>query len=303
MSVRRRGFWAGWGGWLTTIAMGTVVVALLVGWVLLWVNRPEGPSMSLLVLGCLAFAGIIAMLATLQVRLQKHWRLRQAEAVFLTGISHNLKTPISGIRAAAQALTASEVDADRRELLLNAIVAETRRLSLRVDNVLETGRLEVERRGTESVLVDVAQLVDATVRDLRPVIETQGGTMHVDGGDPLWVEGDSHGLRLLIDNLVDNALKYSDGKPTLSMSLGTHDGFCHLRIADDGVGFDPDRTDVLFQRFQRGDTGRSGSGLGLPLARAIAQGHGGDVHVHSDGVGLGAVAEVWLPLAQGEHHG
>jgi len=303
MSVRRRSFWAGWGGWLLTIGMAAVVVALLVGWVLLWVYRPEGPSISLLVLGCLAFAGIVAMLTILQVRLQKHWRLRQAEAVFLTGISHNLKTPISGIRAAAQALTSGTVDAERATLLLQAIVAETRRLSLRVDNVLETGRLEVERRATESVLVDMAQLLSGTVRDLRAVVQTQGGSLRWEDVEPIWVVGDTHGLRLLIDNLVDNALKYSERQPRIEMLLSVRDGYCYLRIADGGMGFDPDRSDVLFRRFQRGDTGRAGSGLGLPLARAIAQGHGGDVHVHSDGQGKGAVAEVWLPLAHGEQNG
>ena len=91
-------------------------------------------NLAFLILGTVAFTAIAAVLLTLQNRLHAHWRLRAAEATFLTGISHSLRTPISGIRAAAQALASADLDEAQRARLIDAIVRETRRLGLRVDN-------------------------------------------------------------------------------------------------------------------------------------------------------------------------
>ena len=296
--LRKRGFWAGWGGISTTIAIGGLVVALLVGWVLLWVNRPEGPSILLLVLGCIAFTVVLVGLATLQNRLHAHWRLRQMEATLLTGVSHNMRTPVAAIRAAAQALSQEDLAEEQRVLLRDAIVQETRRLGLRIDNVLETGRLEVESHGNSQVPVSLNDLVQASTEAAQGVIRLRKGSLDVDLEDGLSVLGDPRSLHLMLDNLVDNALTYAEDAPQIAVRMRRYGQHAHLVIVDQGMGFDPQEKARLFRRFQRGDSGRHGSGLGLTLSRAIARGHGGDLHLHSAGVGRGAEAEVWLPLAE-----
>ena len=102
--------------------------------------------------------GVLALLATVQNRLSAYWRLRQAEADYLAGMSHNLRTPVSAIRAAAQALESQDLPPAQRQELLNAIISETRRLALRIDNVLETGRLDVERKAFQASKVDLTAL-------------------------------------------------------------------------------------------------------------------------------------------------
>jgi signal transduction histidine kinase len=298
LTLRRRGFWAGWGGISTTIAIGGLVVALLVGWVLLWVNRPEGPSIVLLVLGCIAFTVVLIGLATLQNRLHAHWRLRQMEATLLTGVSHNMRTPVAAIRAAAQALGQEDLAEEQRVLLREAIVQETRRLGLRIDNVMETGRLEVETRGTAQIPVAFNELVQQCTEAAQGVIRLRGGSLEVDLEEGMSVRGEPGSLHLMLDNLLDNALTYAEDAPQITVTMRRHGEHAHLVITDQGIGFDPAEKARLFRRFQRGDTGRHGSGLGLTLSRAIARGHGGDLHLHSDGVGRGAEAEVWLPLVE-----
>jgi signal transduction histidine kinase len=294
---RRRSFFVGWGGIIITISMCALVVALLVGWVLLWVNRPGGPSITLLVLGCVAFTLVLIVLAVFQQRLWAHWRLRQAEAAYLAGISHNLRTPISAIRAAAQTLQTQSLEPEQREMLLLAIVYESRRLGLRVDNVLETGRLEVERQAFAEIPINLSLLLSAKADEIRGLVSSREGSLSTEFADGIWVTGDEHALRLVIDNLIDNALNYADGAPHLTMLLFELDNFALIRICDQGLGFNPKDSKDLFKRFSRGETGRSGSGLGLSLAQSIARGHGGEIHLFSDGPGKGAVAEVWLPLA------
>lgn len=300
VALRARSFWAGWGGAIITMAMGFLVAALLVGWVLLWVNRPGGANIALLTLGCVAFTLVIAVLATMHNRLTAHWRLRQAEALFLTGVSHSLRTPIGAIRAAAQVLEGGGLEPDREERLVQAIIHETRRLGLRIDNVLETGRLEVERLAFGGELVDIGELLHSVADDMRPVIENRSGTISVIVAGRHRSLGDRRALRLLMDNLVDNAVNHSEDAPEVTIRVDPKDGFVLVQITDKGLGFAPAEAYDLFRRSFRGDSRRQSTGLGLPLGRAIARGHGGELHLYSDGAGTGATAEVWLPMAKGE---
>lgn len=294
----RPSFWSGWGGTLTTLVMAAFVVALLVGWVFLWVQRPGGPNIPLLTLGCIAFTLLLVLLATLQNRIHAHWRLRQAEAIYLAGVSHNLRTPISAIRAAAQALAHTDPTQGGHAELISSIIAETRRLGLRVDNVLESGRLEVERLAFESHPVSLTRMVEAIAEETRAVTRYRGGTFTLRAEPEVWVDGDTRALRLLLDNLVDNALKYSRGTPQLEVRLFSRDAFALVQVMDQGFGCDPEEVRRWMRRARRFDRRRAGTGLGLPLARAIARGHGGDLHLYSEGKDRGATAELWLPLAE-----
>lgn len=297
LRLTRRGFWAGWGGWVITTLVAGVVVALLVGWVLLWVDRPGGPSIPLLTLGCVAFTLVLAVLATLLNRVHAHWRLRQMEALLLAGVSHDLRTPISAVRAAAQALDSDLLTAKQQRELVRAIVRESRRLGLRVDNLLETGRWDVERGAVQTEPMDLSSLLPAVLNEAEPTISDLGGSLEADLDQEAYVVGDPRLLRLLVDNLVDNAIHYSQGAPEISVSLRRENGLVVLRIQDSGIGFPKRAAPALFKRFHRGRSRRSGAGLGLALSRAIARGHGGEVALRSNGPGLGAIAELRLPEA------
>ena len=126
LELRARTFWTGRGGGIITFVMAGFVVALLVGWVLLWLRQPGTVSIVMLTLGSVAFAAVLTSLIVLWTRLRDQFRLRQAEAAFLTGVSHNLRTPISAIRVAAQALQAPGIGPENQERLTQAIVSETR---------------------------------------------------------------------------------------------------------------------------------------------------------------------------------
>ncbi|MFT7624881.1 MAG: signal transduction histidine kinase, partial [Myxococcota bacterium] len=217
--MRARSFWAGWGGGIITVFTGVLMAALLVGWVLLWVNRPGGANIPLLTIGCVAFTLGIAVMVTLHNRLTAHWRLRQAEALFLTGVSHSLRTPIGAIRAAAQLLEGRDIPPDRYDRLVTAIIQETRRLALRVDNVLETGRLEVERAAFGGEAVDVGAVVQATADDLAPVIDNREGKLSVSVSGHAPVLADPRALRLMLDNVVDNALNYAIDHPEIHIDM------------------------------------------------------------------------------------
>lgn len=294
---RRRSFWGGAGGLVTSIVIGSLVVFLLFGWVRLWLAQKDGPSVPLLILGCMGFTIILAFIATLQNRLQTHWRLRAAEAAFLAGFSHSFRTPISAIRAAAQALQSKSLSEAQRSQLLGAIVHETRRLGLRVDNVLETTRQELERSAFSREGVPLDELLQVLIGELEPNVASRRGQVTARIAPEIEVQGDARALRLLFENLLDNALRFGGEAPQIRVFADSIDDLVFVRIEDFGQGFlTAERPDRL-RRFRAGDGGRGGLGIGLAIARSVARGHGGELHLQSKGPGAGAVVEVWLPRA------
>lgn len=302
LRVRRSGFWDGPWGVLVTLLVAGLVVALLVGWVLAWANTTDGPNALWLTLGSVAFAGILLALTTLLITLRASHRLRHAEAAFLTGASHNLRTPLAAIRTATQTLRAApSLSAADRELLYSAVLHETGRLELRIDNLLETARLDLEKIAFVQSVVDLRRLAETVLSEARWAFTAAQGDYELVPGEPVRVQGDERALKLLLENLVDNALKYAGGRPPhVTVTVARSADHAVLRLKDEGLGFDAGSRDELFQRFYRGDTGRPGNGLGLALVRAIARGHDGEIHLASEGPGKGATAELWLPMAPGE---
>jgi signal transduction histidine kinase len=312
--VRRLGFWSGWFGLSTTAAVFLSVIALLVGWVIAYATDDE-PHVWLLILGPIAFSGVLVTLAALYVQLRGAERLRQAENAFLTGASHNLRTPLSAIRAATQTLADEGIAPEDRRMLIEAVLHETNRLELRIDTLLETARIDFERRPYLTERIDLVALLSDIVRDARWAVAIRQGTfrfavedttvMSADGAmvgkesiPAIPVNGDRRALRIMFENLIDNAIKSAHEGLTIEILLRRSGDHGVVRVRDHGVGFDIAEAETLFSGRRPGDTRRRGTGLGLPLSRAIARGHHGELRLDSPGVGEGALAEVWLPLAE-----
>lgn len=293
-----RGFWAGPAGLVVALLSMLLVIALLVGWVVVWALDDDGPNATWLTLGPVAFSLLLALLAGLFWSLRRSSRLRAVELAFLTGASHNLRTPLTAIRTGLQTLATTEgLSLEDKRLLFTAVTNETHRLELRIDNLIETARLDLERRPYERRPIDLVTLVREVLDEARWAFAAAGGTFaHPAADEPLMVYGDRRALRLLFENLVDNALKYAEGPPRVDVSCTRSAEHAVVRIRDHGLGFSPTDTPAIFSGSRRGDTGRKGSGLGLRLARVIARGHGGEVRLDSEGLHRGATAEVWLPL-------
>jgi len=282
--------------------MGASVVlllAFLVGWILIWANDEAGPNAVWLTLGPVGFSAVTLLIAAQYWSLRRSNRLRRTESAFLTGASHNLRTPLAAIRAGLQTLsTAGEkLENQDKSRLYEAILHESERLEHRIDNLIETARLDLEQRPFETRVFDLGELVSDVFEDLRWAFIARGGTFTFPAAsEPVLVSADRRALKLLIENLVDNALKFSDLPPSVEATCRSRDGQAIVTVTDHGVGFESNAQ--VFGNHRGGDRHRKGFGIGLRLARAIARGHGGDVTLRSPGPGLGATAELSLPLAE-----
>jgi two-component system phosphate regulon sensor histidine kinase PhoR len=237
--------------------------------------------------------------------------LRRLEAIrrdFVANVSHELKTPLTAIRGLVETiLDDPEMPVDVRQRFLERIEEQTQRLSTLVTDLLTLSRLESESSRREREVVDFRGVVDSSVRRLRGVAEGKG--IHLEtafDGDALWVLGDEEQLRQMVDNLVDNAVKYTPegGRVAVRLRAATEEGTgqteCLLEVDDTGIGIEPRHQERIFERFYRVDKARSrelgGTGLGLSIVKHIAKDTGGSVSLESR-PGLGSTFRVRLPLA------
>jgi signal transduction histidine kinase len=211
--------------------------------------------------------------------------------------SHELKTPLSAIRANVELLRSwGGNDPAARDAALASLDQSSRRASRLVADLLELAKLDREPPLTRTLV-----LLDEVV--LRAVREAQAlrvqVAIRVSRLDEATVRGDPVALEQLLLNLLDNALAASPAEGEVEVSLSAEAGGATVTVSDGGPGIPPDALDRVFERFysKRAGTGaRASAGLGLAIAREIAGGHGGDLLARNRPTG-GAVFELTVPLA------
>lgn len=223
--------------------------------------------------------------------------LKKVEAFrrdFIADVSHEIKTPLTGILGAIDLLSDGESGArgdhalsggvtdEMRGKLLDMIKVNGERLNALAQGILSLARLE--RGDVGDVLsrtrVDLASLVDEITERLAPQATMKGISFVVHAVDPCEVECDAQLIESAISNLVMNAIRHS-GSDYVWISVSREDGKACVTVEDHGVGIPPEHRARVFERFHRVDGSRSaetgGAGLGLAIVRRIAQLHGGDV--------------------------
>ncbi|HZA51476.1 MAG TPA: HAMP domain-containing sensor histidine kinase [Myxococcaceae bacterium] len=227
-------------------------------------------------------------------------RLVRNERELLANVSHELRTPLSRIRVALE--LGEEGDAERARKYLKEIGSDLAELEQLLEDVLTAARLDTSKAGNGFPLhvsaVHAGEFVDSAARRFReawpsrPLVEEITAPLPVIDADPVL-------LRRVLDNLLDNARKYSeDGKP-IRLRAAAVDGVLRVEVADEGIGMSESDLRQLFTPFFRTDRSRArgtgGVGLGLTLARRIVDAHGGSLTAASE-PGRGSTFTVKLPL-------
>jgi two-component system sensor histidine kinase SenX3 len=216
---------------------------------------------------------------------------------FVANASHELKTPVASILAIAETLRhAVAEDPDAAERFLARLESEANRLSRLVRDLLELSRLEGELHEPAPVRLD--QVVRTEVERLRPRAESAGLSLVVENLEPLEALGSEADLALLVHNLVDNAIRYTEEGGRIRVSLAAAGDSAEIAVDDTGIGIPSRDLDRVFERFYRVDPARSretgGTGLGLAIVRHVAGSHRGEVRVESV-LGAGSTFTVMLP--------
>jgi len=233
-------------------------------------------------------------------------RIKQLERVrqeFVANVSHELKTPLTLLRGAAETLLDGGLeDEAHRRRFVEAIQRHAERLQRIVDDLLELARLEQPGIQPGEGDVDLAALARGVAESFREAAAARGLALEVEVGTaPIPVRGDAAMLERALANLVDNAVKYTQaGSVRVAAGGSGETAWCEVR--DTGPGIPPEHLPRIFERFYRVDQGRSrelgGTGLGLSIVRHVAELHGGRVSVESE-LGRGSTFRVELPMGGG----
>lgn len=216
---------------------------------------------------------------------------------FLGDASHQLRTPLTTIRASLDLARRPDVDPEERAAMLVDARDEAERMGRLIADLLSLARAEAGAR-LEFLPVELdALLVDSVRRASQAAPNVR---MHVTALEPLLVHGDADRLRELLGIVLDNAARYTPRDGTVSARLAAHDAVAVITVEDTGVGIDEAEAPHLFERLYRGRTARemrpSGTGLGLAIGRWIAEAHGGTLELANRPDDVGARATIRLPL-------
>lgn len=228
---------------------------------------------------------MLAILGTGSLLLwQAHRNLRDArlKTGFVSNVSHELKTPLTTIRMYAELLGENRVqDPEKRERYLGTIVRESQRLARLVNNVLDFGRLEQERRNYQTESIDLLHYLPALLES-HNFAETHPDSP-IDWSadcDNCLVDADPDALEQVLLNVIDNACKYAPGS-AVTITVEDKGDHALLHVLDRGNGVPGAHTRKIFDKFHRVDDSltsqQAGSGLGLSIARRLARGMGGDL--------------------------
>jgi heavy metal sensor kinase len=205
---------------------------------------------------------------------------------FTADASHELRTPLTAMKGQVEvALSKERAPADYRDVLRNVNEDIDRMIRL-VGSLLTLARADARPTALQRERVDVADLVQSAVAQVRVSAEARGVTILVEAGPAMSVEADEDLMLQLLLNLLDNAIKHSGAGSRVTCGWRVADGELRVSVGDTGGGIPAADLPRIFDRFYRVDKARSradgGAGLGLSISRWIAQAHGGDITVESE---------------------
>ncbi|MGE0770075.1 MAG: sensor histidine kinase [Cyclobacteriaceae bacterium] len=248
----------------------------------------------------------IASFALMFRSLRMQQRLVEIKNGFIGNITHELKTPITTVGVALEALRNFQGlrDPQKTEEYLTIAESELKRLSLLTDKVLKSALFESSATQFQFEKIDLANVVDQVTQSMKLVIEKHAVSVTLEKvGRDFGVEGDRDHLINVFFNLIDNSIKYGRPPIKIEMHLNADPDKVAITVTDNGIGIPKSHQQKVFEKFYRVPTGdvhnSKGHGLGLSYVDAVVKGHGGSIAVQSD-EGQGCSFTITLPRTHNE---
>lgn len=236
---------------------------------------------------------INAMTERLNRQIQKERKIEKSKMDLITGVSHDLRTPLTSIIGYLDLLrTSSFQDQNEYERFVQNTYSKAIHLKKLIDDLFEYTRFTSSSIKLNLKQIDVHQLLDQMIFEFEPIAQENRASIDKDIGNTAVVTAiDSEKFARAIDNLLMNALKYSIKPGTIRISMKTDEQFFYITVENEGTPITKDQEEKLFDRFYKGDHSRriediqTGTGLGLPITRNIVELHEGTVTLtHNDGI-------------------
>ncbi|NOX48014.1 MAG: HAMP domain-containing histidine kinase [Chlorobi bacterium] len=224
----------------------------------------------------------------------KQKRYSEVQKDFINNMTHEFKTPISTIGISANVLSNPEItnDPERLRNYTQIIAEQNKRLENQIEKVLQLATLEKHKLKLKMERLDLHEIIKSVTKGFRLNIEKNKGVISCDmGAKEAFVVADKQHLVNMVYNLLDNAIKYSNGPPEIHIETRNKNGMLYFTIRDKGIGIDKKHIKKVFDKFFRVPTGNvhnvKGFGLGLNYVKSIVNEHKWKIHIESE-VGKGS---------------
>ncbi|HEX8411786.1 MAG TPA: HAMP domain-containing sensor histidine kinase [Thermoanaerobaculia bacterium] len=229
-------------------------------------------------------------------------RLSQMKSDFVSNVSHELRTPLSSIRVFGEYMRLGRVTKPEKILEYGEYIeAESRRLTQLINNILDFSKIESAEKNYRFCATDVVELAGQTVAGFEMPLREAGVTIafSASGPRPPLLQLDKDAIAQVLVNLLDNAVKYSNGNKNIDVTVLSAGDEVRVSVRDRGIGIPVLERKKIFDKFYRVGSGLvhdvKGSGLGLPIVEHVAKAHGGHVEVESE-LGAGSTFTIVLPV-------
>jgi two-component system, chemotaxis family, CheB/CheR fusion protein len=252
--------------------------------------------------GIYAVCGISTEITEQKRQQEKLQELDRRKDEFLSMLAHELRNPLAPIVTAAEVLRHTDLDAARRGHAVDVIARQARHLSRLVDDLLDIARINTGRIQLHYDVVELGDLVRACVDSVRPRFRARSIALELRETGAPRIVADAARITQVIDNLLDNACKYTDPGGRVEVVVARDGTHGVVRVRDTGIGIAPSALERVFELFEQVDASldrsAGGLGLGLNLVKRMVEMHGGYVKAASDGRGRGSEFAVHLPLTE-----
>jgi PAS domain S-box-containing protein len=224
---------------------------------------------------------------------------------FLAMLGHELRNPLAAVTNAVSLLEISDLSAEEARQAREIAQRQLHNMTRLIDDLLDVARVTRGKVTLHREVVDLADLVERVTAAIRPLIDSRRQRLEVElPAQRVKVQGDPMRLEQVLNNLLNNATKYTESGGRIRLAVGRVDGEAEIRVADDGLGMVPETLSRAFDLFAQAerslDRSQGGLGIGLTMVKSLVALHGGHVQARSDGLGKGSEFIVRLPALPAE---
>jgi signal transduction histidine kinase len=252
--------------------------------------------------GCFLMLLILAGVYVIFVYWNKQNRLNQMQSNFVASVSHELKSPLASIQLYLETLKYQDVSNDERKDFVETMLTDTKRLSELIDNILQSSKADPTSMALQFQPVNLEAFLAEVIKGYKRQLEEKKCFVDLKQEDSPTLNVDPKALRMVFNNLISNAIRYSPVGSKLTIHLHKIGKYWGIDFEDQGFGFEKKDMKKIFRKFyrvQNTDTQNiEGAGLGLFISSEIVKNHKGRLKVSSPGRGKGSLFSVLLPVSR-----
>jgi len=262
----------------------------------------QTPNVFVFTGGIILIVGIAVVMFIFFRNLTVQYKIANLYDNFIATVTHELKSPLSSLKLFLETMSYKNLSEDKRKDFLALMMKDIQRLDNLINTILEISRLEQKKIVHDRRTYNTCSLFEELVNESIDNLSVSEGVVKYECTSASICSADKKALQIAIDNLISNAIKYSNKEPSINISVKDNRKKIIINISDNGVGIPQQYQKKIFNKFFRIDLNYmpnvKGTGLGLYWTKEIIKQHYGSISVHSEGLNKGSTFTIELPAAK-----